>query len=260
MGNFMKVNAGMVRTLLLIVTLGFSAFTFATPVACVPNTPMSVLQTNGGCLIGNELFSNFVLFPTEANFGTFNSQNILVTATATSLTFTTDWGPEGAWTKRDEGDQVIEMGMGYDVEFQNAFQTFSSVDLLAGMPDVGGREQITCYGRGNTATPAPTGQQGYTPLDIPSVCADPSAAAYIANGDTNPSLFSPTTPALHIAISLNQCCEGGLPLGTVIYPYVRNDFGVVEAIAEPGIASMLAPIMIFAGWRIRKRTSRWNHN
>jgi hypothetical protein len=105
-----------------------------------------------------------------------------------------------------------------------------------------------------------TGQQGYMPDDISTVCADPSAAAYIANGDTNPSLFSPTTPALHIAISLNQCCVDGLPAGTVIYPYVRNDFGVVQAIPEPVIASMLAPMMILAGWRIRKRNSRSNKN
>jgi hypothetical protein len=208
---------------------------------CKPNTPMTELS--GGCAIGNLFFSNFAYNNSglQVTTGVFATPaNILVTATPSGVTFSTNYGFNGgftnAWAPEEEGE------IGYDVSVAWGDSLINGLSLTGGTGP-GGVSEIACLGADNptTANYHNPGMSGYDPFWVSFVCPEnPSASALFPRGDSSSVSFSPVSTisvSIGLAVASGLGAFGSLSTNPTVTPFTNE----ISLVPDPPALLLLIP-------------------
>jgi hypothetical protein len=196
--------------------------------SCSPDTSIAALQLSGGCKSGDLLFSKFQYNNSglQIHPGDFvTPSNILVTATPFSVTFSTNYAPDGGFSNclpSPHGIGCIEEAgsIGFDVSVINGREQIAGLGLFGGVPSgFGGHlSEIGCLGAGNSAhVPGIASDLGILPSNVvSSVCPVDTSNAILLNG-----------------ILSSSCCSAG-PSAALFSPVSNISLAIGDTVATGG--------------------------
>jgi hypothetical protein len=232
---------------------------------CKPDTPMTELS--GGCSIGDLFFSGFVYHNSglQVTPGVFvTPANILVTATPSGVTFSTNYGFKGGFTNASGPEEEGELG--YDVSVERGNRLINGLELTggtgSGLFGGGALSEIACLGADNPTTTKyhNPGMSGYTSIWLPLVCPENPSASMLLHS-FNGTGFTPSTavfsPVRTIGVSIGLFVSAGSGLASLSEnPTVSAFTNEILLVPEPATLTPLIPGLLgLAVFSLKKATA-----